>query len=55
VLFYMLFNERDAVQGDLDKLEKWAHVYLLKFNGAKCKVLHLARGNPQCQYSLGDE
>ncbi|GAB0192662.1 hypothetical protein GRJ2_001731500 [Grus japonensis] len=27
----------------------------MKFNEAKCKVLHVGQGNPQCQYRLGDE
>ena len=39
---------------DLDRLELWAQVNLMRFNRAKCKVLHLGYGNPHYQYKLGD-
>ncbi|KAK4829105.1 hypothetical protein QYF61_002143 [Mycteria americana] len=49
------FAGRGAIQRDLDRLEKWVHGNLIKFNTAKCKVLHLGQSSPQYQYRLRDE
>ncbi|KFR13327.1 Tubby-related protein 3, partial [Opisthocomus hoazin] len=37
---------RDVIQRELDRLEKWACANLIKFNKAKCKVLHMGIDGP---------
>ncbi|KAK4821751.1 LOW QUALITY PROTEIN: hypothetical protein QYF61_000812 [Mycteria americana] len=45
---------RDAIQRNLDRLERRACANLVKINKAKCKIVHLGWGHPKQGYRLGD-
>ena len=45
----------ETIQNDLNKLCQWTIKWLMLFNVAKCKVMHIGRDNPRFEYEMTDK
>ena len=50
-------EERELLQADVDLCTEWARTWLMRFNIAKCKVMHVGRGENKSmhEYTMEDE
>ena len=46
-------EDKEQFQQGLDQLMDWSSKWQMSFNKDKCHVLHLGRGNPRFEYTMG--
>ena len=47
--------DRDQLQHTIEALVQWSNTWQLRFNGGKCKVLHIGKNNPQYDYFISED
>ena len=45
-------EDAESLQRDMDRLSEWSRKWLLSFNVAKCKTMHIGHNNPRNDYRL---
>jgi hypothetical protein len=48
-------QDQHKLQQTLDSLCEWARIWSMKFNVAKCKIMHIGRSNPGYKYYMHGE